>query len=199
MSNLTAPLTYFLEGGAPEFAEERKTASATRHLSVFRVENYKLVRVCSIDEFRVAVSLAGMLMAVYAFEARLASDPGLTWFSGEFANVATAQAMVAQGNNPLLIETAIRLSRGSAWPKSTCLVKGYQGGMEGYGRLGRACWTPHRQVVDLSEHGVSSVYPRVKEAIKHLKSKGLFVEYEQLIHTVLGVIQHTSHLQFLDI
>ena len=200
MSNITAPLDYFLQGSAPEFKEERKAVNETRHLSVFRVEDYKLVRVCSLDEFRVVVSMAGMLMAVFAFEERLALDPGLQWRGGaELSTVAAAQALVSQGNDPLLIETAIAMWNSNGWPKGSRLIKGYQGGIEGYGRLARACWTPRRQSVDLTEHGVSSFYPRVKEAIKHLKRKGLKLEHEQLIHDVLGPIQTgTWFLQFLD-
>ncbi|KWA84066.1 hypothetical protein WL29_22125 [Burkholderia ubonensis] len=200
MSNLTAPLEYFLQGGAPEFNDARKAANATRHLSVYRVDNYKLVRVCSLDEFRVAVSMAGMLMAVFAFEEQLARDPSIKWLSdAEFSTVAAAQALVSQGNSPLLVETAIRLWQSGAWPKHSRLIKGYQGGIEGYGRVACACWTPGRQSVDLTEHGVSSFYPRTKEAVKHLKREGLKLEHEQLIHDVFGPIQTgTWFLQFLD-
>ncbi|KVP75137.1 hypothetical protein WJ96_05080 [Burkholderia ubonensis] len=199
MSNLTAPLDYFLDGGAPKYAQARKAAGETRHLSVYRVENYKLVRVCSLHEFRVAVSMAGMLMAVYAFEMRLARDPDTKWFrQAEFSSVSIAQALVSQGNNPLLIEAAIELWQGNGWPEDARFLKGYNGGIEGYGRLARACWTPQRQSVDLTEHGVSSVYPRTKAAIKHLKARGLQLEHEQLIHEVFGAMQQTWHFQFLD-
>jgi hypothetical protein len=197
MTNLTAPLEYFLEDGRSEFAPHRAVAKATRHLSVFRVDNFKLERVCSLDEFRMAVSMGGMLMLAYALDTLPTKGYAATWREEhEFKDLPTLQAMVAQGNHPMLVEGAMHLR--NQWPNRFSSLSGYQGGVEGYGRLWDACWLDKRQVVDTTLHGVASFYPRVKEAIKYLKSTGLQLEHEQLINTVLGAMQKSHMLQFLD-
>ncbi len=194
MSNLTAPLDYFLDGSSPEFAEHRAVANATRHLSVFHVQDFKLVRVCSLDEFRTAVSMAGMVMLVFALDACTSATGRLAM---EFKDLSKLMPMVSQGNHPMLIEGAITLR--SHWPKEVNKLTGYQAGTEGYGRLCDACWPRKGQLVDTTLHGIASVYPRVKEALKYLqKHRGYSVAHEQLIHTVFGVIQQARHLQFLD-
>jgi hypothetical protein len=197
MTNLLAPLDYFLEGGHSEFAPHRAVAKNTRHLSVYRVENFRLERVCSLDEFRMAVSMSGMLMLTFALEMLPVKGYAAVWREEpEFKDLATLQTMVAQGNNPMLIEGAHRLR--NQWPKGFSKLSGYQGGVEGYGRLWDACWLEKRQLVDTTLHGVASVYPRVKEAIKYLKVRGHRIEHEQLINDVLGALQKSHMLQFLD-
>jgi hypothetical protein len=197
MSNLIAPLEYFLEGGSPVFAPQRAVASATRHLSVYRVENFKLERVCSLDEFRTAVCVSGMMLVTYALEMLPLSGYDTAWRTDfEFTDVPTLQTMVAQGNSPMLIEGAIRLRKD--WPKNSGRLPGYQGGMAGYARVFDACWTERRQMLE-TEYGVSSVYPRLKEIIKYLKTKGLRLEHEKLIHTVFGALHKSAMLQYLDL
>jgi hypothetical protein len=194
MSNITAPLDYFLEGGSSEFSEHRAVAGQTRHISVFHVQDFKLVRVCSLDEFRMAVSMAGMVMLAFALdECRGATGR----MASEFKDVAALHAMVSQGNHPRLIEAAIALR--ANWPREVTRLTGYQAGTEGYGRLCDACWPMKWQMVDTTQHGIASVYPRVKEALKYLKThRGYTFAHEPLIHTVFGVLQKAHHLQFLD-
>jgi hypothetical protein len=197
MSNLIAPLEYFLEGGHPEFAPHRAVANATRHLSVYRVENFRLERVCSLDEFRTVVSVGGMMMLTFALEMLPLKGLATSWRTEfEFKDVPTLQTMVAQGNSPMLIEGANRLRKN--WPNHAGRLTGYQGGMTGYGRIWDACWLERRQVLD-AEHGVASVYPRLKEIMKYLKTKGFRLEHEALIHTAFGALQKSSMLQFLDV
>lgn len=200
MSNLTAVLDNFLQGGHSGYTEARQVAKATQHLSVYRVKDFELVRVCSLDEFRVVVSMAGMLMAVCAFEARqLATGSDFVWRSAaELSTVHAAQTLVSQGNHPLLVETAIDLWDRGDWPEDSRWLPGYRGAMEGYGRLACACWTQGAHFVDLSEHGVSSVYPRTMQALKRFKKCGVPVEHEELITDVLGVMPQAWHLHFLN-
>jgi hypothetical protein len=172
-------------------------ANHTRHLSVYRVEDFKLARVCSLDEFRVVVSMGGMLMLSFVLEMLPTRGHEAVWSDEyEFKDVPALQAMLAQGNSPMLIEAALHLR--NQWPRRYSNLSGYQGGAEGYGRLWDACWLEQRQVVDTTLHGVSSFYPRVKEALKYLKVRGHRTEHEQLINTVLGTLQKSHMLQFLD-
>lgn len=198
MSKMTAPLDYFLELGQPEFADMRKAVSEGRHLSVFRLENHKLVRVCSLDEMRIAVAISGVLMLAYVREELATLYP-----SRSFPNLAWAPegsalfSLVSQGDSPQLMEVGIQLWRAPRWPGEVYRLKGYQGGLEGFGRLSRSTWHSGCQMFDTTEHGISSVGPRVKEALKLLKTKGYPVAHEKLINQVLSAIQKSAVLLFL--
>lgn len=207
---VTQALENFLTSRSPVHAEPREFGAATQHLGVYRTEDYKLVRVCSLSELRVAVALSGMVMAAYALEKRLAEDPTVVLdLPSELSDLRTLQHAVAQGDSPLLIEGALDLWKAGdipswsesrhAWPKGTGKVSGYQGGVEGFVRLVKACWTPRLPWFDTSEHGISSVLPRTKEALKHLRTKhGIPVAHEAAILDIMGQLQKTRLLQFLE-
>ena len=198
MSKLTAPLEYFLELGKPEFADLRKVVSESRLLSVFCVEDHKLVRVCSLDEMRTAVAICGVLMLAFVREELASRYPSRTFSTLSWApDGRTLHALVSQSDSPLLIEVGIQVWRSPRWPGEVSSLKGYQGGIEGYGRLSRATWGSGCQMIDTTAYGISSVGARVKEALKLLKTKGFPVPHEKLIHQVLSAIQKSAILLFL--
>lgn len=199
MSNLNSPLDYFMELTAPEFDAIRKAVAPTRHLQVYYVAHHKLVRACSLDEFRVAVSVTGALLLAYVLD-ELASRSSMAPAPAWAPDNTTLKSLVSQGESPVLMETACHLfSSRWPWPREAYRMKGYQGGIEGYNRLASAAWTAGRQVFDTTAHGISSVGPRVKEAIKHLKNKGYPIPHEKLINDVMTAIQLAPTLMFLDV
>lgn len=215
MTGFTAAVDNFLDYPTPRFEAARAVGRATRGLSVYRAENFRLVRVCSLTELRAAVAMAGMAMAAYALEMCQAKyeDAFLAFGSAatELADLPTLQHAAAQGNTPLLIEGILQIKDGGQphpvrrgvrysglWPKGTAKVAGYQGGVEGLIRLSAACWTEGRQWLDTNEHGISSVLPRAKAAFKHLRGKGIPVAHEKQALEILGALAITPLLQFLE-
>jgi hypothetical protein len=209
MTTFLDPLEHFLSESTLAWSSARELGQATRTVAVFRAENYRLARVCSLAELRVAVATASMAMAAYALEMRQAVDStAVLGLSSELADLNTLCHAIAQGETPRLIEGCLELrnagelSRYSRkeqfWPADTIKLAGYQGGVEGLNRLIRACWTERLQWFDTSEHGISSVLPRTKAAFKHLRAHGLPVAHEKAILAILEPLQQTQLLQFLD-
>lgn len=213
MTGFTAAVDNFLDYPTPRFEKARAVGLATRGLSVYRTENFRLVRVCSLTELRAAVALAGMAMAAYALERCQAEyeDAFLAFtYAIELTDLPTLQHAAAQGNTPLLIEGILQIKDGGQphpvrkgvrysglWPKGTAKVAGYQGGVEGIIRLSAACWTEGRQWLDMNEHGISSVLPRAKAAFKHLRGRGIPVAHDKRVLEILGALAITPLLQFL--
>lgn len=223
MTGFTAALENFLAEDTPGYAEARAVGRATQRLGVFRTENYKLERVCSLSELRVAVALSSMVMAAYALEKTRAAASGIGMTAdstivlalpggGELTDLTTLQHAVAHGDSPRLIEGAIDVWRageppshrfgshyGHLWPRGTTKLTGYQAGVEGLVRLNGFCWTEDMPWFNPFEHGISSVLPRTKEALKHMREKlGIPVSHEKTILAIIGQLQKTSLLLFLE-
>jgi hypothetical protein len=223
MTAFTAAMDNFLADDSPGYAAAREVGRSTARLGVFRTENYKLVRVCSLSEMRVAVALSSMVMAAYALERTRAASAGVGMAAdstivlalpggGELTDLITLQHAVAHGDSPRLIEGAIDVWRAGQpsshrfgthyshlWPRGTTKLTGYQGGVEGLVRLNAACWTERMPWLDTTEHGISSVLPRTKEALKHMREKlGIPVSHEKTILALLGQLQKTSLLLYLE-
>lgn len=222
MTGFTAAMDNFLADDTPGYAKEREFGRATHQLSVFRTQNYKLVRVCSLSELRVAVALASMAMAAFALEKTQAASVGVGMTAdptivlalpsgGDLCDLLTLQHAVGQGDSPRLIEGALDVWHAGQpsshryggqyrhlWPKGTTKLAGYQGGVEGLVRLNAACWTVGRPWLDTNEHGVASVLPRAKAAFKHLRDQGIPVSHDKRVLEILGALAITPLLQFLN-
>jgi hypothetical protein len=222
MTAFTAALDNFLADDTPAYASARELGHATRHVAVFRTENYQLERVCSLAELRVAVALSSMVMAAYALEKTRAAASGIGMTAdstivlalpggGELTDLLTLQHAIAQGDSPRLIEGALDVwlageppshrygsHYGHLWPRGTTKLTGYQAGVEGLVRLNGFCWTEHMPWFNPFEHGISSVLPRTKEALKHMREKlGIPVSHEKTILAIIGQLQETSLLVYL--
>lgn len=222
MTTFIAPLEHFLDDASPTWSKERELCRATRAIDVYRTENYNLVRVCSLGELRVAVATASMAMAAFALEkvlgasgaaaVGLAPDASISLgLSSELSDLRTLQHAVAQGESPLLIEGCLEVWKAGfipswhgphyshLWPKGTPSVPGYKVGVEGLIRMARVCWTEGAQWFDTTEHGMSSVLPRTKEAMKHLRvTHGIPVVHEKAILSILEQLQKSWMHVFLE-
>jgi hypothetical protein len=212
MTTFTTAVDNFLDYPSPKFEGARAVGLATRNLDVYRTEKFRLVRVCSLTELRAAVALAGMAMAAYALDTCQAEFPDAVLdIESDLSDLVTLQHAVAQADSPQLIEgiLAIRhagqpypVRRGVVyrhlWPKGTAKIAGYQGGVEGLVRLATGCWLEGRESIDTTEHGISSVFPRAKAAFKHLRANGATAVHEKRVLEILGALQVTNLLQFLE-
>ena len=212
MTVLTTAVDNFLDYSAPTFQAARAVGLATRNLDVYRTEKFRLVRVCSFTELRAAVALAGMAMAAYALETCQATFPDAFWgLESDISDLVSLQQAVARADSPQLVEGILAVHHAGQppalrrwdtyrhlWPKGTAKIAGYQGGVEGLIRLAAGCWLEGRESIDTTEHGISSVFPRAKAAFKHLRTKGATAVHEKRVLEILGALQVTNLLQFLE-
>lgn len=194
MSNSVIAVENFINSRDEKNRYTRELFRSTSELQVCLIEDYRVVPICSINEYRLIVALAGALMLDFAYE-QVAAKGGSISLGAGFAEYPDLRALLLEGEAPQLIELSI--SRSSLdWPRAVYNLPGYSAGIEGFRRLGRVNWDAVSSL-DLTAHGISSVYPRTRNAIKNLKSKGLSIRHEKLVTGFFDRITKASQLFFL--